>query len=56
MFLLYPKKKYMVEINEKHPIKNEQNAFTKIYWLLMAFLIVQITIYYILSINLQWVH
>lgn len=43
----------MVEINEKNPIKNEQNAFTKIYWLLLAFLIVQIAIYYILSKNLQ---
>lgn len=43
----------MVEIKDKQPILPKQDSFDKIYWLLLAFLIVQIIVYYLLSLNLQ---
>jgi hypothetical protein len=43
----------MVEIDDKQPILPEKDSFLAIYWLLIAFLIFQILIYYLISIQLK---
>ncbi|MDP3929764.1 MAG: hypothetical protein Q8R57_12135 [Bacteroidota bacterium] len=43
----------MVEIKDKQPILPKQDSFQKIYWLLLAFLLIQMAIYYVISIQLQ---
>ena len=43
----------MVKIDDKQPVLPKPDSFQRIYWLLIAFLIAQIIIYYLLSIQLK---